>query len=199
MEFNEKLKLLREKKNITQEELANVLYVSRTAVSKWESGKGYPSIDTLQKIAEFYEISIDELLSSNELLNLTKKNIDSSRRQTNNLIYSIIDILTCILFFIPLFRSRNDNVVESSSLFNANCSTISLILYLIGISLNIIIGLITLIYTILDNSKVLKYCPIFSILVSALLIMFFLIGRDPYPGVVILSFLIIKIALLFKK
>lgn len=48
MEFNEKLSQLRKAKGLTQEELAEALYVSRTAVSKWESGRGYPSIDSLK-------------------------------------------------------------------------------------------------------------------------------------------------------
>ena len=47
MEFNEKLQSLRKNKGLTQEELAEALYVSRTAISKWESGRGYPSIDSL--------------------------------------------------------------------------------------------------------------------------------------------------------
>ena len=47
MEFNEKLQKLRTNENLTQEELAEKLYVSRAAISKWESGRGYPSIDSL--------------------------------------------------------------------------------------------------------------------------------------------------------
>lgn len=47
MEFNEKLQQLRTGKNLTQEQLAEQLYVSRTAISKWESGKGYPNIESL--------------------------------------------------------------------------------------------------------------------------------------------------------
>lgn len=67
MEFHEKLQELRKQKNLTQEELSEILFVSRTAISKWESGRGYPSIDSLKAIAEFFGVTIDELLSNREL------------------------------------------------------------------------------------------------------------------------------------
>ena len=51
MEFGEKLQCLRKSKGLTQEELAVSLYVSRTAISKWESGRGYPGIDSLKENA----------------------------------------------------------------------------------------------------------------------------------------------------
>lgn len=54
MEFNEKLQQLRTGKNLTQEQLAEQLYVSRTAISKWESGKGYPNIESLKCISKFF-------------------------------------------------------------------------------------------------------------------------------------------------
>ena len=72
MEFNEKLQELRKKNNLTQEELARSLFVSRTAISKWESGRGYPSIDSLKAIAQFFSLSIDELLSSDEVIKMAQ-------------------------------------------------------------------------------------------------------------------------------
>ena len=63
MEFNEKLQELRKRKGFTQEELAEALYVSRTAVSKWESGRGYPNIDSLKAIAKYFAVTVEELLS----------------------------------------------------------------------------------------------------------------------------------------
>ena len=57
MEFNEKLQELRKQKGLTQEELAELLYVSRTAISKWESGRGYPNIDSLKAIARFLKMT----------------------------------------------------------------------------------------------------------------------------------------------
>ena len=68
MKFNEKLQELRKNKGLTQEELSECLFVSRTAISKWESGRGYPSIDSLKEISRYFSISIDELLSTEKLI-----------------------------------------------------------------------------------------------------------------------------------
>ena len=54
MELNEKLQQLRKQKGWTQEEVAEMLYVSRTAISKWESGRGYPSIESLKVISKLF-------------------------------------------------------------------------------------------------------------------------------------------------
>ena len=63
MEFHEKLQELRKNRGITQEELAEALYVSRTAISKWESGRGMPSIESLKAISKFFAVTLDDLLS----------------------------------------------------------------------------------------------------------------------------------------
>ena len=57
MEFGKKLQTLRQSKGLTQEELADLLYVSRAAVSKWESGRGYPNIDSLKAISKLFSIA----------------------------------------------------------------------------------------------------------------------------------------------
>lgn len=61
MEFNEKIQALRKSKNLTQEQLAGLLFVSRAAISKWESGRGYPSIESLKMLAKVFSVSVDEL------------------------------------------------------------------------------------------------------------------------------------------
>ena len=66
MEFHEKLQELRKSRGLTQEELAEALFVSRTAISKWESGRGYPSIDSLKEISSYFSVSIDDLLSGEQ-------------------------------------------------------------------------------------------------------------------------------------
>ena len=73
MEFHEKLQALRRQRGLTQEELAAALFVSRTAISKWESGRGYPSIDSLKAISGFLSVSIDALLSGEEVLTIARE------------------------------------------------------------------------------------------------------------------------------
>ena len=72
MEFGEKLQELRKSKSMTQEELAKSLFVSRTAVSKWESGRGYPSIDSLKEISRFFSVTIDDLIGSDEMITVAE-------------------------------------------------------------------------------------------------------------------------------
>ena len=73
MEFHEKLQELRKSRGLTQEELAEALFVSRTAISKWESGRGYPSIDSLKEISSYFSVSIDDLLSGEQLIFIAEK------------------------------------------------------------------------------------------------------------------------------
>jgi DNA-binding XRE family transcriptional regulator len=61
--FGEKLRELRTKKDITQEELAVQIYVTRQTISSWERGRSEPSIENIKWLATYFDISIDELLS----------------------------------------------------------------------------------------------------------------------------------------
>ncbi|MBQ8546016.1 MAG: helix-turn-helix transcriptional regulator [Clostridia bacterium] len=63
MTFGEKLKKLRIDNGLTQEELAIKLYVTRGAISKWETDKGFPNIDSLKLISKTFNVSLDELVS----------------------------------------------------------------------------------------------------------------------------------------
>ena len=86
MEFSKKIQELRNKNKLTQEQFAEKLYVSRTAVSKWESGKGYPSIDSLKYISKIFNVSIDELLSNEEIIDIAKNENTSNIEKINNLV-----------------------------------------------------------------------------------------------------------------
>ncbi len=67
MQFHEKLKQLRKEKQLTQEELADEIHVSRSAVAKWENGLGLPSDESLQEIAAFFGVNREDLLADREI------------------------------------------------------------------------------------------------------------------------------------
>ncbi|MCD8056379.1 MAG: helix-turn-helix domain-containing protein [Clostridiales bacterium] len=73
MIFGEKLKLLRNENHLTQEALAEKLSVSRQAVSKWESGTGYPETEKMLELSKMFNISLDYLLLDGEYLSEEKE------------------------------------------------------------------------------------------------------------------------------
>lgn len=94
----DKIKSIREKEGLTQEELAKELFVSRTAVTKWETGKSLPTIETLRMISEKYGISLDELIH-NEVESGLYTRIKNSGRQR---IVLCAIILACIAAIVAL-------------------------------------------------------------------------------------------------
>ena len=115
MELNEKLQELRIRKGITQEQLAQALFVSRAAVSKWESGRGCPSVDSLKAIAAFFSVSIDELLSGNELASAAE---NPSKSKSHHLctVFALLDLSVLLLFLLPFFAQEIGGAIETSSL-----------------------------------------------------------------------------------
>ena len=59
---------LRSKKGLSQEELAEKIFVTRQAVSRWETGETIPNIDTLKQLSNYFDVSINTLLGSPEQL-----------------------------------------------------------------------------------------------------------------------------------
>lgn len=115
MEFNEKLQTLRKQKGVTQEELAESLFVSRTAISKWESARGYPNIESLKAIANFFGVTIDELLSGKELLTIAEEDTKQKKNFYRDLVFGLLDICVAMFFFLPFFRQTvNGNIEEAS-------------------------------------------------------------------------------------
>lgn len=99
-QFGIQLKKLRESKNMSQAELAKELYVSRSAVAKWEQGRGFPNIDSLRQIAQLFEVTIDELVSDKEIqileIKSTEKVIDKKK------LFIVLSALMCVLICVSV-------------------------------------------------------------------------------------------------
>ena len=201
MEFSEKLQELRKKKGLTQEELAQSLYVSRTAISKWESGRGYPSIDSLKAIAKFFSVSIDDLLSSDEVLTIAEEEGKQAEAGFRNLIYSLLDLCALLLLFLPLFAKRGTNAIESVSLLrlvtDGGVRSYMAVAYLALVCATSLLGVITL---ALHIGKATRLCKksIVSLGLSALSVLLFTLSLQPYAAVFAFVLLAVKAILLIK-
>lgn len=200
MEFNEKLQELRKQKGLTQEELAEALYVSRTAISKWESGRGYPSIDSLKNIAKFFAVTIDELLSGDELLTIAEEDARQKEKGIRNIVWGLLDLSVAILFFLPFFAQRGNGIIEEVSLLNFSTVEPYLkITFLVLVLAIFVTGVLTL---ALQNANWLFWrqnSGKISLLLNAMGTMLFIISSQPYAATILFMFLIIKILMLIKK
>lgn len=84
-EFGEKLRKAREAKGMTQQSLAEKLYVTRQAVSRWECGDRFPDLITTKRISQILNVSVDELISDNEMKSVAERNPIIEKPYINNI------------------------------------------------------------------------------------------------------------------
>jgi transcriptional regulator with XRE-family HTH domain len=200
MDFNVKLQELRKQKGLTQEELATALFVSRTAISKWESGRGYPNIDSLKGIARFFSVTVDELLSSDELLTIAAEDKKKNENHIMDMVFGLLDISAVLFFFLPLFGEKYEGIVKEVSLLAFDgLSQYLRIVYFSVIVIIILSGVATLAFQNSSNRFWLKFKSKTSLMLNALSVMLFIAGSQPYAASFMFVFLIIKALLLLKK
>ena len=199
MEFHEKLQELRKGRGLTQEELAEVLYVSRTAISKWESGRGYPSIDSLKEISSYFSVTIDELLSSEKLLSIAERENKTNPRNMCDLLFGLLDVFAFVLIVLPLYPNMVDGFVYSVNLFAYTQTTLlNHSLYWIMFVFLVVVGIIKLILTKLGMQRYNKIATRVSISISTLSVLLLAITRESYAVAVVFLLLVMKGILLLK-
>ena len=194
MEFHEKLQELRKQKGLTQEELAEVLYVSRAAISKWESGRGYPSIDSLKGIAKFFGVTVDALLSGEELLTVAEEEGKHKERHIRNMVVGLLDCSVALLFVVPLFGQTVAGEIQEVAL--ANLTAIAP--WLKGLYFAGILGLLLWGVVILALQNCRKDKTMVSLLLNAAGVLLFIVSKQPYAAAYLFLLLVIK-GILFIK
>lgn len=185
---------------MTQEQLAEKLYVSRTAVSKWESDKGYPNIESLKSLSKVFSVSIDELLSGNELLELAETENRTNLNKIHGLVYGVLDLICIIFLFMPLFGQQEEGYIRAVTLLSGPALSISLtVLYWIAFLSIALFGIVEMTVQHFGNEKQLSICKTCSIVLHAVVVFLFAISRQPYVTAFLFLFLMIKVALLIKK
>lgn len=196
MEFHEKLQFLRKQQNWTQEQLAEKLYVSRTAVSKWELGKGYPNIESLKQLSSVFGISIDELLSGEELMAAAQEENQSNLRSVYAALWGMLDAAALACILLPLYGVPVDGGVRSVNLFSFTAaSTVICALYWLLPSALVAVGAAEL-WLVRHGRAV---CQPFSLVLSAAAILFFAAVKEPYAAPLLFLLFLGKLFLLAKQ
>ena len=133
MSTGEKIYELRKKKNMSQEELAQVLNVSRQTISKWETGESNPDFDKIVPLCNFFEISTDEFLrGSNPFL---EEKIESVSKNIIALTFSmclVIFIVMCILDVVFESMGVHDSIIAIISLASMGSIAVILVYYFLS-------------------------------------------------------------------
>ena len=198
MEFNEKLQELRKARSLTQEELAEALYVSRTAISKWESGRGYPSIDSLKEISRFFSVTIDDLICSDEMITVAENDKREFVSKYVSLICCVLDALLAILVFIPAFGNGTDSSGAVSLFGLTGISPWVKTLFIVIISIAILNGISGVIIVAFSKPVWNRHRLVTGVVLSILAVLVFIATRQPYAGIVCFAFLVIKGFLIAK-
>ena len=200
VEIGKKLQELRKRKGLTQQELAQQLYVSRTANSKWESGRGVPNIESLKAISKCFSVSLDELLSGEEILAIAEEDQKEKHRTLCDLVFGLLDCAVALLLFLPFFGQQVDGFIKVVSLLALEGIWLYLeIAYFSFVGSMIVLGVLTLALQNCQQRYWVRSKNMLSLVVSAIGVCLFMISKQPYAAVFIFAFLVVKVFMLLKR
>ena len=199
MTFGEKLKKLRTDGGLTQDELAEKIYVTRTAISKWESDRGYPNIDSLKAISKFFSVSIDLLLSSDEVLTIVEEDHKQKEKRFKDLVYALLDLCIAMLLFLPFFAENTEGVIRSVSLIALEVVQPYLkAAYFIVVIGTFFAGVLALALQNCQKAFWTKSKTNISLMLGTISVLLFVISSQPYAAVFAFVLLLIKVFILIK-
>ena len=130
MNIGEKIYNLRKKKNMSQEDLASVLNVSRQTISKWETGESNPDIDKIVPLCNFFEISTDEFLKGRDIV--YERKLDKEQKKNKALTFSLCLIIFGIMIILSMMLEElgvNEGIIGSIIMFGLVLIGVLLIYY----------------------------------------------------------------------
>lgn len=103
MELGKHIKKYRQEKQLSQEELANRIYVTRQTVSNWENDKSYPDVNSLLLLSEIFQISLDRLIKGDiDTMKEVIKKEEVTQLKCYGTIYTVL-LITTVISAVPIF------------------------------------------------------------------------------------------------
>ena len=192
MELSEKIQKLRKERGLTQEQVAEQLFVSRTAVSKWETGRGTPSMESLQMLAKFFGITLDELLRAEEVISIAENENKENISRFASYIDGIFNIAAVMGMLLPLYKTRLDDLFYSVPLYQFQ-GWLG-ILYWILPGAMALCGVIQLLINKAEGERLKKWVGATGGILNIGAIFILILSGQPYPAVLFFTLLLIKLS-----
>lgn len=201
MEFNERLQGLRRREGLTQEELAGRLNVTRAAVSKWESGRGYPAVDSLKAISRCFSVSLDELLASDDALGVAQAEACEQVRRVRDVVFGLLDCSMLLLAVLPIFGLHADGGVQSVQLFSlvGEKALYVLIVYACLIAAASLLGIASLSLRAFGRNVGCHTRTVASCALGCAAVLAFIATQQPYAATFTFALCLIKAFMLVKR
>ena len=165
-----------------------------------ETGRGYPNIDSLKAIARFFGVTIDELLSGDELLTIAEKDTEQKENHIRDLVFGLLDISVAVFFFLPLFGQKVNGIIQEVSLLSltgiASYLRIAYFVVAIGIA---VFGILTFALQKCQQLFWVRNKNRISLILNAVGVTLFIISKQPYATILLFVFLVIKGLMLIKS
>lgn len=201
MDFGEKLKALRTERGLTQEQLAARLYVSRTAVSKWETGGGSPNLDSLQAVARLFDVSVDDLLSTDDLIVLARDERRSTARSSGMLSFGLLDVLAVVFAFIPLYGVDDGSFVRMANLADYGASVdfgASFAVMAAAVVSLMFVGAVEIVLAAAGSRRAARIVALVGFAVQALAVVLFASTMQPYATTLMYVLLLAKVVVGYR-
>lgn len=194
MDVGKKIQRLRQERHLTQEQFAKMLFVSRTAVSKWETGRGTPNIESLKMIAKEFDITLDELLCAEEAIEA----LENEHRETMERVYvrldAMLNLSNGLMLILPLYKAESGEKFLSVPLyaFNGRYDVIFLVL-------PVLILLCGGTQIFMKNAKARKNVGRIILILNICAVFLFILCGQPYPAILYFIYMIIRIYMMTRK
>lgn len=197
MELSEKIQKLRKERGLTQEQFAAQLFVSRTAVSKWETGRGTPSMESLQLIAKMCAVTLDELLQADEIIAVAENENKENINRFAFCINGVFDAAAVLGLILPLYKTEANGLFYSVPLYQYTGRLVALYwLFPIAMAL---CGIVQILISKSECDKFKDRMNLLGLLLNAGAVFVLILSGQPYPAVMFFTLLLVRGAVMRMK
>lgn len=190
MELSSKIQKLRKERGLTQEQFAQQLFVSRTAVSKWETGRGTPNIESLKMIAGLCEVTLDDLLGTEEIIAVAKNENRENINRFAAYVDAVFNIASVMGLFLPLYKVEADGLFLSVPLYRFE-GWLALLYWLAPIAMAAC-GAIQMLLCGKEGDVPRATAGMIGMILNAGAVFLFILSGQPYPAAMFFALLLTK-------